>query len=136
MKNFKILKKPYETKNKSGLLVAEIDGNQCATLKLFYKNIAQSLHFPNYFGENLDALYDMMCDFSWLDAEEVHLVLKNYDNFLEKEPHNIKLDLLIILYDTVSEWKAMKGDSSLQFEVYVEQSETFKNDVEEALEEI
>lgn len=136
MKNFKILKKPYEVKKKTGLLIAEVDGNQCATFTSFYKNITKAFQLPNYFGENLDALFDMMCDFSWLDAEEVHLVIKNYDNLLDKEPLNAKLDLLIVLYDTVAEWKSMKGQESLSFEVYIEPSENFKKDMDEALEEI
>lgn len=37
--------------------------------------IAQALDFPDWFGQNLDALYDSLSDLSWLPAGEYVLVV-------------------------------------------------------------
>lgn len=37
--------------------------------------IARALSFPDWFGRNLDALYDSLTDLSWLPAGEYTLVV-------------------------------------------------------------
>jgi hypothetical protein len=37
--------------------------------------IAEALSFPDWFGHNLDALYDSLTDLSWLPAGEYVLVV-------------------------------------------------------------
>ena len=37
--------------------------------------IAEALDFPDWFGQNLDALYDSLTDLSWLPAGEYVLVV-------------------------------------------------------------
>jgi len=37
--------------------------------------IARALDFPDWFGQNLDALYDSLSDLSWLPAGEYVLVV-------------------------------------------------------------
>ena len=75
MSNFKILKAPYDAQKKRDLdtVVAVIDCADAATVNDFYSQIQKGLKFPTYFGKNLDALYDCLCDFSWLDAKEVQI---------------------------------------------------------------
>jgi RNAse (barnase) inhibitor barstar len=36
--------------------------------------LAKKLHFPAYFGHNWDALYDVLCDFSWITSRRIILV--------------------------------------------------------------
>ena len=54
----------YETKlvtiNQS---VENIDALLC--------QFSNSLHFPDYFGYNFDALYDLLGDLSWLQQKEI-----------------------------------------------------------------
>ncbi len=130
--NFKILKEKFQPKNDKSILVAEIDGKGIATMNDFYAQIGKQLHLPAYFGKNLDAFYDCLCDFSWLDTNHIQIVLKNYDDFLSKEPPLKKWDLLVVFNDAASEWKAMKGKDKVKLEILVEPSESIKKDLEDA----
>lgn len=65
--------------------IARLDGAKTTTLKKFYKKIAARLDFPDYFGNNLDGLADMLSDLSWLDAPNVVLYIKNLEAFLSLE---------------------------------------------------
>jgi RNAse (barnase) inhibitor barstar len=134
MSNFKILKAPYDNQKKrdSDTVVAFIECNDAATVNDFYSQIQKGLKLPAYFGKNLDALYDCLCDFSWLDAREVHVVLRDYDGFLSKEAKNKRWDILAVLSEAAAEWKAMKGKDKIKFEIYVEPSQRIKQDLEDA----
>jgi RNAse (barnase) inhibitor barstar len=134
MSNFKILKAPYDNQKKrdSDTIVAFIECNDAHTTNDFYSQIQKGLKFPTYFGKNLDALYDCLCDFSWLDAREVHIVMRDYDGFLSKEAKNKRWDILAVLNDAAAEWKAMKGKDKIKFEIYVEPSQRIKQDLEDA----
>ena len=41
-----------------------------------HRAFAEALHFPAYYGMNLDALYDCLTDIS----EKTHLILRNWDH--------------------------------------------------------
>ncbi|MEU6153796.1 barstar family protein [Actinosynnema sp. NPDC047251] len=45
--------------------------------------IGQALDFPDYYGQNLDALYDCLTDLSWLPAGEHVLVWEGGDEDVE-----------------------------------------------------
>jgi RNAse (barnase) inhibitor barstar len=134
MSNFKILKAPYDVQKKreSDTLVAVIDCGDAHSINDFYVQIQKGLKLPAYFGKNLDALYDCLCDFSWLDVREVHVVLRDYDAFLAKETKSKRWDILAVLNDAAAEWKAMKGTDKIKFEIYVEPSQRIKQDLEDA----
>ena len=133
MSNFKLLKAPYEPKTRDAdTIIAYIDGSKAETMLDFYQQIQKGLKLPTYFGKNLDALYDCLCDFSWLDAHEIHIVLRNYDHFLSTEPKNQRWNVLAVLNDAVSEWKAMKGKDKIKLEIHVEPSQRIKLDLEAA----
>ena len=42
-----------------------IDGTKLATEKDFHQFLKKELEFPDYYGENLDALWDMLT--AWID---------------------------------------------------------------------
>ncbi|WP_433250207.1 barstar family protein [Streptosporangium sp. CA-135522] len=50
-----------------------IDGSAVTTSAEAVDAIAEALSFPDYFGHNLDALYDCLTDLAWLPAGE-HLL--------------------------------------------------------------
>jgi RNAse (barnase) inhibitor barstar len=131
-KNFKILKETYTPKSEKGTLVAIIDGNDVDTMSQFFTSIAKQLELPSYFGKNLDALYDCLCDFSWTDVSHVQIIFKNYDSFLGKESQQKRWDILAILNDSASEWRALKGTDKIKFEIFVEPSQRIKSDIEAA----
>ncbi len=62
-----------------------IDGNACTTLDAFYKEIKTALQFPNYFGNNLDALDECLNDLSGIEEEYIILLILNYAGFLAEE---------------------------------------------------
>ncbi len=133
MSNFKILKAAYEPKTRDAdMLIAYIDGGKAETMLDFYQQIQKGLKLPAYFGKNLDALFDCLCDFSWLDAHEIHIVLRGYDLFLSKEPKNERWNILAVLNDAVAEWKGMKGKDKIKLEIYVEPSQRIKQDLDDA----
>ena len=130
--NYKFLKESYTSKKDKNTEVAILDGKTIATMADFYTQIAKQLHLPSYFGKNLDALFDCLCDFSWLDTNNVHIVLRGYDEFLSKEPRNKRWDILVTFNDAANEWRAMKGKDKIKFEIHVEPSEKIKQDLEDA----
>ena len=72
---------------------------------LFY-----TLSFPGYFGFNWNALYDCMCDFSWI--REKHIVI-----FHEELPRIEQRDLKIYLEVLRDACKSWQGDSEHVVEV-------------------
>ena len=42
--------------------VAIIDGNTVASMADLHTTLAQQLNFPDWYGSNLDALHDCLCD--------------------------------------------------------------------------
>ncbi len=53
-----------------------IDCAQIHTTADLHRILAETLHFPAYYGNNLDALFDCLTDIS----EKTHLILKNWDH--------------------------------------------------------
>lgn len=83
----------------SEVFVAEIDGAKTRTLRGFYPRIAKILLFPDYFGKNLDALFDCLCSLEVTGTEEVVLLIRNFDSFLEKEKPEKREAALQVLRD-------------------------------------
>ena len=52
-----------------------IDLSPIASAKDLHNALARELDFPDWYGHNLDALYDCLTEL----PEAVHLVLKNWD---------------------------------------------------------
>lgn len=57
-----------------GARTHRIDGSQITTSAEAMAAIAVALWFPDYFGHNLDALYDCLTDLTWLPEGE-HLLI-------------------------------------------------------------
>lgn len=84
MANF-ILTDKLPNHDAAEILVAKIDGKKAKTLEKFYKIIGNELHFPDYFGENLDAFDEMINDLSWLEEDAVILIFTHLEAFLSQE---------------------------------------------------
>ncbi len=71
----------------ANILTVRLDGNKSRTLRAFYPRIAKALAFPDYFGKNLDALFDCLCDLSAIEPapKTVELVIEQPQAFLSKE---------------------------------------------------
>jgi len=56
-----------------------IDGEKISDMKQLHTYIADQLHFPSYYGKNLDALYDCLTDLS-----DVEVYVRNYGELRER----------------------------------------------------
>ncbi|WP_304237159.1 barstar family protein [Jiulongibacter sediminis] len=90
----------------------EIDAKRCKTLRDFYETLAEVLHFPDYFGFNLDSFDEIMNDLSWIEDERILLYFKNSSDFLLNERNDQKVVTLLELLDaTCEDWKFMDEDA-------------------------
>ena len=83
----------------SDVFVAEIDGKKARTLRGFYPRIAKGLFFPDYFGKNLDALFDCLCSLEVVGKQDVVLLIRHAESFLEKEKPEKRSAALDVLRD-------------------------------------
>jgi len=81
--------------------VAHLKGQEMRTLRSFYPRIAKAFLFSEYFGKNLDALFDCLCNFENLplDYKHVVLVVHNAPEFLSKEKPEKREAVLQIMLD-------------------------------------
>lgn len=89
-----------------------VDAKRCKTLRDFYETLAEVLHFPDYFGFNLDSFDELMNDLSWIEDERLLLYFKNSADFLLNERNDQKVVTLLELLDaTCEDWKFMDEDA-------------------------
>lgn len=63
-----------------------VDGNLVRDKESALDAIASALSFPDYFGKNLDALYDLLRDLSWLDECEHVLIWTAPETLRDADP--------------------------------------------------
>ena len=69
-------------KTKDTLFVI-IDGEKCTTRKDLFQTFQESMSFPDYFGQNLDALFDMLTDLNWLVYEHIYIIILHPDTLCQ-----------------------------------------------------
>jgi RNAse (barnase) inhibitor barstar len=62
-----------------------INGYENDTLDKCYATLKQQLNFPDYFGNNLDALEDVMNDLEWVPEEKVVIIILHLISLLKNE---------------------------------------------------
>jgi RNAse (barnase) inhibitor barstar len=82
--------------------------------QLFHR-LAETLEFPDYFGNNWDALYDVLCDEAWFGDTGVVLHLKHTTAFERLAP-NDWLALCETFKEAIDYWRS----SDLPFWVFVD----------------
>ena len=75
--------------------VALLDGAQARDKATFMTAIARALRFPDYFGNNWDALVDCLDELHWRD-EPIVLVIDHGDQLLADAPGEIDTLLAVI----------------------------------------
>ena len=91
------------------VFVAEIDGAKARTFRSFYPRIAKVLLFPDYFGNNLDALMDCLCSLEVVGKQEVVLLITNAKDLLSREKKEKKEALLQVFRDAEKEENRYDG---------------------------
>lgn len=62
-----------------------IDGNCCHHMADCYASLRQQLSLPDYFGDNLDALEEVLNDLEWIPEEQIKVIFLNLKSLLENE---------------------------------------------------
>lgn len=83
--------------------VLPIDLRGCADAEAAMDEIADALRFPEWFGDNLDALADCLGDLSWFPAEGYVLVLEHTAEWRAHESDTLDT-VLEILNQTAERW--------------------------------
>ena len=96
------------------VFVAEIDGKKARTLRGFYPRIAKGLFFPDYFGKNLDALFDCLCSLEVVGKQDIVLLIRHADSFLEKEKPEKRIAAIEVLREAE---KSENRSDSVKFRV-------------------
>lgn len=105
MKYIRYTAPDIEIKKGSNKKIIILDGAEIPDLKTLYDTLVNELEFPEYFGDNLDALYDMLTDLQWLSQNCFELLLYNYEEFLRDEDIETKAEVISIMDETVECWK-------------------------------
>lgn len=58
----------------------QLNGKELANQQLLHETIARQLHLPDYYGENLDALWDILS--SW--NEPLAIIIEKPTRFVEQ----------------------------------------------------
>lgn len=103
--------------------IARVDGSCCTDAESLFDNIAAAFEFPDYFGKNLDALYDCLVDLEWIPQDKIILFFYHTENLLAGETNDPDFleDLMSTLYDVCISWDLGQDEliSPKKFEVYM-----------------
>jgi RNAse (barnase) inhibitor barstar len=80
----------------------QVDCSGVATKEGLLRAIAETLAFPDWFGENWDALEDCLTDLSWHDASGYVLVLENCGALSRTNPEVFETAMEI--FDSAAEY--------------------------------
>jgi RNAse (barnase) inhibitor barstar len=108
---YHLVRKPEElerTAKEAGLAVFRIDIGHTKSKKDFLAQVARALQFPDWFGENWDALNDCLTDLDWLSTETGYvLILENSEHFGARHPQ--EFEKAIAVFAAAAEyWKSQK----------------------------
>lgn len=76
-----------------------LDCSSMPTFKEFYSQLAAEVPFPEFFGNNLDALFDCLTDEAVLGKTGLRLIFTNTEDWLYKEDYESASDALFCLSD-------------------------------------
>ncbi len=85
------------------VFVAHIDGSCCKTETDFHNEFQSQLNFPEYYGHNLDSLFDCLTDLEWIKEKNVILNITNFDHLLKGDSSKDYYPeaLILLIYDLV-----------------------------------
>lgn len=134
---FYIVENISSISNDENSLVANIDGTKIQNMDDFYAAFNEHFEFPDYFGENTEAFYELMNDLDWLEKSSFVICISNYDSMLSEDKDE-KLMCLEMLYQTALEWQEVpnfEGEeefrSAADFKIYIEKNSSILADLKE-----
>jgi RNAse (barnase) inhibitor barstar len=84
-------------------IVRVIRGAKSRTAGDFFNECGAALQFPDYFGENWDALFECLTDLEWLPGDAYLLVVTEGDLLLDREAKQLR-SLFEVLEKAAEEW--------------------------------
>jgi RNAse (barnase) inhibitor barstar len=107
--------------------VAKLDGECCKTSVDLYNELESGFDLPDYFGKNLDALYDCLMDLEWITQDHVVLIIEHFDDLLSDEANDPELleDFIVTLDDICKSWNLLESEvfTPKTMQVYIHASE-------------
>lgn len=73
------------------IVTHEIDCSSINSEEDLFDRFAETLNFPDYFGKNWNALWDMLTDLSWLPEKNRVIILDNISHIGRQEPYMVNL---------------------------------------------
>jgi RNAse (barnase) inhibitor barstar len=92
-----------EAGNMLHFAVLPVDLRTCMDIQTAMGPIAEALSFPDWFGENLDALADCLNDLSWLPSRGYLLLIEHSGDWRAQEPETFQ-SVLDILNESATRW--------------------------------
>ena len=83
-----------------------MNGKSILDKESFIQTLADKMNFPDYFGENWDALEECLRDLDWFSAGGYIVVYDHFEVFEEKEPKEFKV-ALEIFQSAIDYWKEL-----------------------------
>ena len=87
-----------------GVKMLTLDGASMETIGGFYDEMVRGLQLPAYFGRNLNALDECLCDLDWLSATGYVLLVCKAEKVLRTEPAETFDGFLSVLNSAGREW--------------------------------
>jgi len=81
-----------------------IHSKKYTDLDNFYSLIARRLHFPSYFGKNLDALEECLMDLDWIKEKQLVIEFREANKLLLEESDEKKDALWDIFIKAAGFW--------------------------------
>ncbi|MBK6545944.1 MAG: barstar family protein [Saprospiraceae bacterium] len=110
--------------------IAKINGERCKTSNDLFRELKNEFELPDYFGKNLDALYDCLMDMEWIAQDHIRIVIDAFDLLLSNEENDPELieDFIITLDDICQSWDLLDNEETTpkSFQVFIFDSETAK----------
>jgi RNAse (barnase) inhibitor barstar len=103
---YQLARSPEEVElagKQDGLAVFRIDLSCSKDKKDFLKRIATALHFPEWFGGNLDSLNDCLTDLDWLPEKTGYVLL--FENGESRRHRQEFQDVIEVLNAAAEYWK-------------------------------
>jgi RNAse (barnase) inhibitor barstar len=88
-----------------GLAFFHLEGQDIRGKDQFLKEIALALSFPEYFGNNWDALADCLTDMSWHETSGFVILYDHFDSLAEQSPGDFEM-ALDIFKESAEFWRS------------------------------
>lgn len=89
-----------------------LDGSRVRGKAELMRAIKNALSFPAHFGNNWDALLDMLRDLSWLPAKGYVLLIDNLQLLSDSNPADYQM-AMDVLWDAAQFWQERRTDRTL-----------------------